>query len=226
MKATGHSYGSAEKIAATKSEGGYTKQVCSACGDVRVTDRTDPGTVSLDAGKLTSVKQTSKGFSITWKKITGAKQYELWQQKSGGTWKRVKTTSSVSCSLTGLTEGSKYAYRVRAVSGTSRGGFSGTKVIYRVGPVKIKSLTNKKGRKLAIKFTGKKTVSGYQIRYSTGRSFRSARTLKLSGKNSTSRTISKLKKGKTYYVRARAYKKAGGNTYYGVWTSKSRKVTK
>lgn len=226
VKATGHSYGSAEKIAATKSEGGYTKQVCSACGDVRITDRTDPGTVSLDTGKLTSVKQTSKGFSITWKKITGAKQYELWQQKSGGTWKRVKTTSSVSCSLTDLTEGSKYAYRVRAVSGTSRGGFSGTKVIYRVGSVKIKSLTNKKGRKLAIKFTGKKTVSGYQIQYSTGRSFRSARTLKLSGKNSTLRTISKLKKGKTYYVRVRAYKKAGGNTYYGVWTSKSRKVTK
>lgn len=30
--------GSSEKIAVTKSEGGYTKQVCNACGDVRITD--------------------------------------------------------------------------------------------------------------------------------------------------------------------------------------------
>ena len=41
------------------------------------------------------------------------------------------------------------------------------------------------------------------------------------------RTLSGLKKGKTYYVRIRAYKDASdGKTYISTWTKKSVKVTK
>ena len=41
------------------------------------------------------------------------------------------------------------------------------------------------------------------------------------------RTLSGLKKGSTYYVRIRAYKKASGKTYYGAWSSvKNAKVRK
>ncbi|MGI6736537.1 MAG: fibronectin type III domain-containing protein [Anaerovoracaceae bacterium] len=36
----------------------------------------------------------------------------------------------------------------------------------------------------------------------------------------TSGTFTKLKKGKKYYVRVRAYKKASGKTIYGSWSSK------
>ncbi len=37
------------------------------------------------------------------------------------------------------------------------------------------------------------------------------------------KTITGLKKGKTYYVRVRAYQKADGRKYYGNW-SKVKKV--
>ena len=39
------------------------------------------------------------------------------------------------------------------------------------------------------------------------------------------RTLTGLKRGKTYYVRIRAWKKVGGTTYYSAWSGvKSAKV--
>ena len=43
-------------------------------------------------------------------------------------------------------------------------------------------------------------------------------------KSKTKANIGKLKAGKTYYVRIRAYSKVNGKKYYGSW-SKVRKVT-
>ncbi|MCD7715739.1 MAG: hypothetical protein LUI39_04720 [Lachnospiraceae bacterium] len=44
--------------------------------------------------------------------------------------------------------------------------------------------------------------------------------MKVSGASKVSKTLSGLKKGKTYYVRIRTYKKVNGNTYYSAWSSK------
>ena len=47
------------------------------------------------------------------------------------------------------------------------------------------------------------------------------------GAGTASKVIKKLKKGKTYYVRIRAFKKTGGKTYYSEWSAiKSKKVKK
>ncbi|MCC8107038.1 MAG: hypothetical protein LIO99_13740 [Clostridiales bacterium] len=46
------------------------------------------------------------------------------------------------------------------------------------------------------------------------------KTKKVSGASKTSVKLSGLKKGKTYYVRIRTYKKVNGKTYYSAWSSK------
>lgn len=67
-------------------------------------------------------------------------------------------------------------------------------------------------------------ASGYQIQYAASRSMRGSRTVSASA---LTRTLSGLKKGSTYYVRIRAYKKVSGKTYYGAWSSvKNVKVRK
>ena len=84
----------------------------------------------------------------------------------------------------------------------------------------------------ALKLTWKKSssISGYEIQYSTKKSFASAKTVKVS-KDKTSTTIKELKAGKKYYVRIRAYK------YYtdelgqkvkakGKWSKAVEKTTK
>ena len=65
-------------------------------------------------------------------------------------------------------------------------------------------------------------AAGYEIKYSTNKKFKkSVKTVRFTGK---SKTISKLKKNKTYYVKVRAYKKdANGNKVYGKY-SKIKKI--
>lgn len=73
------------------------------------------------------------------------------------------------------------------------------------GKVTVKSVKNVKGRKM--KVTLKKKVSGakgYEIKYTTDKKFK--KSVKTATSTKTNKTISKLKKNKTYYVKVRAYK--------------------
>lgn len=78
-----------------------------------------------------------------------------------------------------------------------------------------------------IKVTWKKDAqaSGYQLQYARNAKFKSGKkTVAISKKSITVKKLSKLAKGKKYYVRIRAYKKIDGKKYYGAW-SKANKVT-
>ena len=93
--------------------------------------------------------------------------------------------------------------------------------------VKAKAL---KGKKAKISWTKKSGASGYQVQYSTKKTFAkaSAKTAKVSGASKNTVTIKKLKAKKTYYVRVRTYtnvKNTDGETVkvYGKW-SKAVKI--
>lgn len=89
---------------------------------------------------------------------------------------------------------------------------------------KIKSAKNVKKKSITLKLSGSVKSSGYKIQYGTKKNFKGAKTI--SSKGSTA-TIKKLKVKKTYYIRARIYKKISGKTYYGKWSSiKAVKVKK
>ena len=84
---------------------------------------------------------------------------------------------------------------------------------------KIKSVKNVKGKKMTIKLSKKVSgAAGYQVTYATNSKFTVGK--KNVDMKSTSKTISKLKKGKTYYVKVRAYKKdSKGKKIYGKYSS-------
>lgn len=83
----------------------------------------------------------------------------------------------------------------------------------------IKSVTNKKGKKMVVKLKAKvKGAKGYQLTYATNSRFTQAK--KSVDMGSTSKTITKLKKGKTYYVKVRAYTKdSKGKKVYGKYSN-------
>ena len=94
------------------------------------------------------------------------------------------------------------------------------------GTVLYKLTNNTKGR---MKVTWKKnsSVSGYRIQYSIDKNFKKGVGTVTIGKNkTTSGTLSKLKKGKTYYVRIATYKKAGDKIYSSWSKVKKIKITK
>lgn len=85
----------------------------------------------------------------------------------------------------------------------------------------IKKLKNVKGGKCKI-YIKKKIAGadGYQIRYSRNKSMKSAKRSKLSKNSMLSKTIKGLKKGKTYYVQVRSFKRVNGKLNYSGWSIK------
>ncbi len=103
------------------------------------------------------------------------------------------------------------------------------KITVTVNPAKtsLSSLTNKKGKKALVKWKRNKNATGYELQYSTSSKFKSSKKITISKNKTTSRTISGLKKGSTYYVRIRAYKTVSGKKYYSGWSgAKKVKITK
>ena len=94
--------------------------------------------------------------------------------------------------------------------------------------VKLSKLTNKKSKKMEIKWAKNTAVTGYQIQYSTDKNFKkSVKTVTVSKNKTVTKTVSKLTKKKKYYVRVRTYKTVSGVKYYSSWSaSKSLKITK
>lgn len=63
------------------------------------------------------------------------------------------------------------------------------------------------------------TVSGYQIVCATNKSFTKGVVKTNAGSKTLSKTVTGLKKGKTYYVKVRAYKTVNGKKIYGTYSA-------
>lgn len=81
----------------------------------------------------------------------------------------------------------------------------------------LSSAKKSKSKKIVLKYKKSSGAAGYEISYSTDKKFKKSVTKKTTKK--LTYTISKLKKGKTYYVRVRAYKlDSAGKKVYGKYS--------
>lgn len=84
-----------------------------------------------------------------------------------------------------------------------------------------------KGQKLSIKWKRTSNASGYQIQYAANSRFSGEKTVTVKKGATTDKTITKLKKNKSYFVRVRAYRTFSGNKTYSPWSkSKTVKIKK
>lgn len=92
------------------------------------------------------------------------------------------------------------------------------KIDVKPAKAKIVSVTKKGNNKCSIKLKKVNKAAGYQIVYSTDKSFKK-NVKKMTVKN-VNATIKKLKKGKKYYFKARAFtKSSSGSVVYGSYSS-------
>ncbi len=99
---------------------------------------------------------------------------------------------------------------------------------YTPAKVKLTSLTALKGHKIKAKWNKCSTsATGYQIYWAKDKKFKKvvAKTT-TKGRSKVTYTGKNFTKGRKYYVRIRAYKKAGGKTYYGAWSNIKAKTAK
>ena len=78
----------------------------------------------------------------------------------------------------------------------------------------------KKGKKrMTVRWKRDSKATGYQITYAQNKKFKKGKKNITVRKNKTTKkTIKKLKAGKTYYVKVRAYKNAGKTKLYGCYS--------
>ncbi len=102
---------------------------------------------------------------------------------------------------------------------------SAQKVIAKLGAPALSRV--KRGKK-AFTATWKtvKNIEGYQITYSRKKSMKGAKIKTVKDASKAKLTVKKLKKGKRYYVRIRAYKTIGGVKKYSGWSAKKSVKTK
>ena len=65
--------------------------------------------------KITKLTNRSKGVSVTWNKIAGVYGYRLYRKYNGGSWTKVKDTTSTSFTDSGAKKGKKVIYTVRCI---------------------------------------------------------------------------------------------------------------
>lgn len=190
----------------------------------------------LAAPAFSSVSSTKNGFTAKWKKhtasVTGYQiRYSLSSKFTSPKTVTVSSGKTVSKTVSKLTNGKKYYVRLRAYK-TENGskyysGWSGAKsVVVLPKATSISSLSAKKGG-----FTTKwkkqtANVTGYQVQYSLSSKFSSAKTVTVSSNKTVSKSISKLKNGKKYYVRIRTYITVSGKKYYSGWSGAKSVKTK
>ncbi len=174
-----------------------------------------------------AAEAAGKGLTVTWGKVTGSTGYKVY--RDGKAVATVKGTTNVTWTDTAAkTNGTKYVYKIRAyktVSGKNYySGYSAGKSYIFLSRPAIKSLANSAAGTLTVKWNKNAKASGYQIQYALNSKFTTGKTtVKITGAATVSKAIKKLTKGKTYYVRIRAYN--GSN--YSAWSAvKKLKLTK
>lgn len=91
--------------------------------------------------------------------------------------------------------------------------------------VTIKNVTSKNKKQITVKWKNLSKADGYQIQYALNKKFQKAKVKNV--KKVSKAVIKKLKSGKKYYVRIRAYTKTNGKKAYSKYsTVKSIKVKK
>ncbi len=184
--------------------------------------------------KMSSLSLADSGRETTAVKVKFTKApgavsgYKIEQYKNGK-WSVVKTVSAsaTEAKITSLSPSVTYKFRIRSYKNFSKRNFFGdySNVYIVATKPKTPSASSISTKSKSITFKWKKVAcSGYQLQYSTDKSMKGAKTVNASS-TAVSKKIAKLKKGKKYYFRVRAYKtytKSSGEkcTCYSSWSAK------
>ncbi len=174
-------------------------------------------------GTSEEVPPNAKKVDIKKVKITGAKDVVY----TGKVIKQKITIKDPSGTI--LKEGRDYkiSYKnnkntgIASIAITGIGNYEGSRIVtFQIQPPKVswKKLSTAGSEKIRVRFAAVKgSVTGYQITYAQNSSFKSAQNVTT---KKTDYVLKKLKIGKSYFVKIRAYKQVGKQKIYGKYSAK------
>ena len=186
--------------------------------------------VPENASGLKVSKRTTSSLTVacTKAKVSGCKyQFRLmkynstteeWEQKG------LKNSTSNSVAFSGLSAGSVYYVYARIYKTGSSANYWGSwsnalKTVTTPAKTVVSSAVRTAPKTIKVTWKAVSSATGYEIQYAANSKFSSAKTVKVNGRTTTSKSISVSSASSTYYVRVRAYRTYGGSTYRGAWSS-------
>ena len=180
-----------------------------------------------DGSRVSASCKITVGYKITYKLGKGknsSKNPEYYYNEKVN----LKSASKKGYVFKGWYTDSKYTKRIKTISKSSKKNLTLYAKWQKVTVKKsaIKKMKAVSGRKAKVTVQKVEGAAGYQIVYSTDKQFKkNVKKVTISG---TSKTLGKLAKGKTYYVKVRAYKKdsTGAKVYGSFSSAKKIKISK
>ncbi|MBE6817444.1 MAG: hypothetical protein E7520_07065 [Ruminococcaceae bacterium] len=183
--------------------------------------------VNKSIKKITGITTVSgskkKIMTVSWNKVSGAQNYYVAFRKAGDKmWNYYWTGGKAKYVFKNLKTNGLYEFKFAAfkkINGKwQRGDWSKTSYRY-YKKATLKKLTTKK-KSIKVTWQRDKNCNYYVIFYATKKDMSNQKKITVKGNKKTSYTIKKLKKGKKYYVRVRAYKTKNKKNYAGELSSK------
>ena len=207
-----HTYVIDDAVAPTCKKTGLTAGAhCSVCGKVFVKQKKIPKLISLRKCAVTGIEDAV----YTGKAIKPAPVVKYNGKKLvKGTDFTVKYAANKAVGTATVT-----------ITGIGKYGESVNKT-FKINPkaVALASLTPG-AQQLTVKWNKGTGITGYEVQYALKKSFAGAKKVSIAKARTVSTVIKSLAKGKTYYVRVRAYKTVNGKKYYSAWSkAKGAKV--
>ena len=230
IAAFGHDY-VPEVIQPKATSLGYTRYSCSRCDDTYIKDFKAP------TGKLGGFKckaRTSVAQTVTWNKVNSATGYQVQiSTKDGKKWSTYANLGSAVNSYTfkKLSAGNNYKFRVRFYIKAPDGKnyfspWSATLNSPTLPTCTTLTKLSPSSKAFTAQWKVNKTVTGYQIQYSTNSKFTGAKTVTVKSNKTLKTTVKKLSAKKVYYVRIRTYKTISKVNYFSTWSNAVKVKTK
>ncbi|MBE6775744.1 MAG: hypothetical protein E7543_06085 [Ruminococcaceae bacterium] len=187
--------------------------------------------VTVGKPKIKSYERTTTTLTLKWSKVSGASGYEVYKYDTEKK-EYVKigsTTSKRSLKVKNLKSGATYKFKIRAykkLNGVIVYGELGAEreAVTTPGKATITKVTAG-SKKATVTWKTVANATGYRVFYTTDKDFDYASSKMVKDAKATSKTIKKLKKGKRYYFKVRAYRTFKKKNIYGALSKvKSVKV--
>lgn len=167
-------------------------------------------------------KKSATTATVSWGKVDKVSGYEILKydaNKNGFVHAVFASADSTSYQFTKLQNSALHSYVVKAyktIDGDKYFGEQSDAVSVFIKPAKAQ-LTSVTLKNSTLNVEWKKLdCTGYEIIYTTDSKFKKGlKTIKIKNSNTTKKAIKKLKKGKKYYVKVRAYAVNNGEKIYG-----------
>ncbi|MBR6568415.1 MAG: fibronectin type III domain-containing protein [Clostridia bacterium] len=216
------------EIIPTCGKSGALKEACRVCGTVigrktlrELAEFEDYTPSAVEGFKVKEVSSSS--VKLSWKKSEYALSYKVYFSTDKKKWRSV-SADKTSVTVKKLKPSKKYYFKIKAVGDGVSSADSGMITAYTLPErVSFTDVVSVRKASATVKWNKLSNISGYELsfsRYEFGKK-KNIKTVYIN--TSTRKTVKKLKSGKKYYFRVRAYKAVNGRKIYGPY-SKTKTV--